>query len=243
MADAAFAGIKIGAPRDVWVPLDAAATIDPGLAPRFAQRRASWLEMFGRLAPGVTVDQARVELAVLARRLEASHPDTNARAGVGVEPGLGRDVDVRRAMRRFAYVPIAAAGLVLLITCANVAALLLARSIARRKEVATRLALGAGRARVIRQLLTESLVLAVAGGLAGLLVGSWLTRGLHSLLPDRFLFLSFDLALGVEWRVFGFMLAIATATGVLFGLMPALQASRPELVSALAGRLAPGRPP
>ncbi len=235
VADAGFAGIRIGAPRDVWVPLGAASAIDPSLAPRFEQRRASWLEMFGRLGPGVTVDEARVELAVLARRLEASHPDTNARAGVGVEPGLGRDVDVRRAMRRFVYVPLAAAGLVLLITCANVAALLLARSITRRKEVATRLALGARRTRVVRQLLTESIVLAMAGGLAGLVVGSWLTRGLRSLLPDRFLFLSFDLALGVDWRVFGFMLAVATATGVLFGLIPALQASRPEMVSALKG--------
>ena len=133
--------------------------------------------------------------------------------------------------------------LVLLITCANVAGLLLARSIARRKEVATRLALGAGRTRVIRQLLIESLVLAMAGGVAGLLVGSWLTRGLRSLLPDRFLFLSFDLALGVEWRVFGFMLAIATVTGVVFGLVPALQASRPDLVSGAEERLAAGRTP
>jgi predicted permease len=154
---------------------------------------------------------------------------------VGVEPGLGRDADVQRALRRFASVPLASVGIVLLIACANVAALLLARAAARRKEIATRLALGAGRVRVIRQLLTESLVLSLAGGAAGLAVGSWLTSGLRSLLPERYLFLSFNLDLGLDWRVFAFTLAIATATGVVFGLVPALQASRPDLVPVLKG--------
>jgi macrolide transport system ATP-binding/permease protein len=234
VANEPFAGIKIGTPRDIWLPLATLRTIDPRSA-RFEQRRASWLEMFGRLKPGVTLEQARAELSVLAQRLQQAYPTTNARAGIAVEPGLGRDVDVQRALRRFACVPLTAVGIVLLIACANIAGLLLARAAARRKEIATRLALGAGRVRVIRQLLTESIVLALASGVAGLAIADWLTHGLRSLLPDRYLFLSFNVDLGLDWRVFGFTLGVATATGVLFGLIPAFQGSRPSIVPALKG--------
>ncbi len=131
--------------------------------------------------------------------------------------------------------------MVLIIACTNVAGLLLARAAGRQREIATRLALGAGRIRVIRQLLTESLTLACAGGVAGLMIGSWLTQWLHSLLPEKYLFLSFNLDFGVDWRVFSFMLAITTATGVAFGLVPALQASRPDLVATLKGSGTSGR--
>ncbi len=228
-----FGGIRIGTPRDVWVPIATLRQTDPNVAMRFENRRASWLEMFGRLKPGVTVAEARAELSAIAHQLERAHPTTNARAGVGVELDLGRDVDVRRQLRRFAYLPFVAVGIVLLIACANVAGLLLARAAFRHREIATRLALGAGRVRVIRQLLTESVTLALAGGIAGLAVGSWLTTWLRSLLPERYLFLSFNLDFGLDWRVFGFTLAVATATGVLFGLVPALYASRQNLVSTL----------
>jgi putative ABC transport system permease protein len=235
VADEPFSGIRIGSPRDIWVPLAMVPRIDPGTSARFGQRRASWIEMFGRLKPGVTAEQARAELSVIAARLEQTYPDTNARVAIGFEPGLGREADVRRALRRFTYVPLTAVGIVLSIACANVAGLLLARASARRREIATRLALGARRGRIIRQLLTESLVLAAAGGAAGLVVGVWLTGALRSLLPERYLFLSFRLDFGLDWRVFAFTLAIATATGVLFGLAPALQGSRPDVVPELKG--------
>jgi predicted permease len=113
--------------------------------------------------------------------------------------------------------------------------LLLARSSVRKREVATRVALGAGRVRVVRQLLTESALLAFAGGAAALAVGTWLTGWLRSLLPDRYLFLNFNLDFGVDWRVFAFMVTVAIATGMLFGVIPALQASRPDVVTALKG--------
>ena len=150
-------------------------------------------------------------------------------------------MDLRSELRRFTYIPFAGVGIVLLIACANVAGLLLARASARQREIATRLAIGAGRTRVVRQLLTESLTLAFAGGVAGLLVGLWLTIWLRSLLPERFLFLSFDLDFGLDWRVLGFTIGIATATGVLFGIAPALHTSRPDLAAVIKGSPAPGR--
>jgi macrolide transport system ATP-binding/permease protein len=236
-----FSGIRIGTPRDVWVPILTLRQTDPKVAGRFDQRRASWLEMFGRLKPGVGLEQARAEFAAIAVRLEQAYPNTNAQTAARLEPGLGRDIEVLDALRRFAYLPFVAVGIVLLVACANVAGLLLARAATRQREIAIRLALGAGRVRVIRQLLTESLTLAFAGAVAGLLVGDWLTRWLRSLLPEKYLFLSFDLNFGLDWRVFGFMLGIATATGVLFGLVPALQSSRPNLVSTLKGSPSSGR--
>jgi predicted permease len=236
-----FTGVSIGTPRDVWVPLAALHQLNPNLAARFGQRRPSWLEMFGRLAPDATLEQARAELSAIARRLEQSYPDSNTRVAIGVHPGVGRDVQVQNQIRRFALLPFTAVAIVLLIASANVAGLLLARAAARRKEIATRLALGAGRIRVIRQLLTESLILAMAGGAAGLLVGTWLTSGLRSLLPERYLFLSFNLDFGVDWRVFAFTMAVATATGVLFGLAPALHASRPDLMAHVKDPQAFGR--
>jgi putative ABC transport system permease protein len=146
---------------------------------------------------------------------------------------LGRNVAARREMKRFAYAPFAAVGIVLLIACANAAGLLLARGASRQKEISIRLSLGAGRVRIVRQLLTESMTLALLGGAAGLFIGLWLTKGLGLLLPERYLILSFKLDFGVDWRVFVFTLAVSVLTGVISGLVPALQASKPDLVSTL----------
>jgi predicted permease len=242
VASAEFDGTRVGTQSDVWAPLLTRRQTDPKGASILDQRHPSWLEMCGRLKPGMTIEQARAEFTTIAERLRQAYPQSNTYARVGVEPDLGRDISVRKGVRRFAYVPFVAVGIVLLIACANVAGLLLARAAVRQKEIGIRLALGAGRARIVRQLLTESLMLALTGGAAGLLIGVWLTEGLRSLLPERYLFLSFKLDFGVDWRVFGFTLVIAVLTGVLFGLVPALQASKPDLVPILKdARLAGGR--
>ncbi len=230
VASEEFEGTKVGRRCDVWAPLLTLRQTDPKRASLFEQRGPSWLEMFGRLKPGVTVEQARAEFGAINERLKQSYP---RQAGVGLHTDLGRDIEVRRGVRRFFYAPFAAVGIVLLIACANVAGLSLARASARQKEIGVRLALGAGRVRIVRQLLTESLTLALLGGAAGLAIGLWLTEGLRRLLPERYLFLSFKLDFGVDWRVFGFTLAVAVLTGVLFGLVPALQASKPDLVPTL----------
>ncbi|HEU0176222.1 MAG TPA: ABC transporter permease [Blastocatellia bacterium] len=233
VAGKGFDGTKVGAQCDVWAPLLTLRQIDPERARLFDQRGPSWLEMFGRLKPGVTIEQARAEFSIIAERLKRTYPQTNTYAGARVEPDLGRDTEVRNAVRRFAYAPFVAVGIVLLIACANVAGLSLARAAARQKEIGIRLSLGAGRARIVRQLLTESLTLALLGGAAGMFVGGWLTEGLRRLLPDHYLWLSFKLDFGVDWRVFSFTLAVAVLTGALFGLVPALQASKPDLVPTL----------
>src|SRR5499426_65498 len=240
VASEEFEGTKVGARSDVWAPLLTLRQIDPKSASLFEQRGPSWLEMFGRLKPGVNVEQARAEFGAINARLKQTYPRIYAFAGVGVHPALGRDIEVRRGVRRFFYAPFAAVGIVLLIACANVAGLLLARAAARQKEIGVRLALGAGRVRIVRQLLTESLTLALLGGAAGLFIGIWLTVGLRRLLPERYLFLSFKLDFGVDWSVFGFTLVIAILTGALFGLVPALLTSKPDLVSTLKDARLPG---
>jgi predicted permease len=234
IADEPFAGIRIGTVHDIWVPITTVHRTDPEIAARLDRRGTTWLEMFGRLKPDVTLPQARTEFSAIAARLGRLYPDTNRTAGVRLDADLGRPVDLHARLRRFASLPFAVVGLVLLIACANVAGLLLARASTRQREIATRLALGARRIRIVRQLLTESLMLAFAGGVGGVIAGAWLTMWLRSLLPDTFMFLSFDVDFGMDWRVFAFVLAIATATGALFGLVPALHVSRLD-VSAAAG--------
>jgi hypothetical protein len=135
-----FEGSKVGAIHDVWAPLLALRQIEPSAASRFAERRPSWLEMFGRLEPGVTVEQARAEFSTIAGRLRRVYPDVYGAAGFAVEPGFGRDVETWKDVRRFAYVPFAPVGIVLLIACANVAGYSGPRREQWSKEIGIRLA-------------------------------------------------------------------------------------------------------
>ncbi|HKI00960.1 MAG TPA: ABC transporter permease, partial [Thermoanaerobaculia bacterium] len=190
-----------------------------------AQRGAVWFGAIARLAPGVTLEQAQAEGNVIARRLAQQYPDANAGYAEGMalerlqENMIG---DTRKPL----LILLGAVGFVLLISCVNVANLLLVRSASRESEVVIRAALGAGRARIVRQLLTESLALALAGGAAGVMLAFWATRALVARAPKGIPRLE---EIGLDGTALLFALLISLVTGVLFGLAPALQTSRTDL--------------
>jgi putative ABC transport system permease protein len=204
---------------ELWRPLP----IDP----HKLDRGPHYLRVVGRLKPAVTLAQAQAEMSALAARLAEQYPEKIAGHGVKLE--LLRDVvvgDIGPAL----FVLLGAVGFVLLIACANVANLLLARVGVRQKEIAVRTALGASRLRIVRQLFTESLMLSVGGGAAGLLIAAWGVKWLVSMSPGTIPRVQ---EIAVDPRVVGYTLLISVATSLLFGLAPALQASRPDLTGAL----------
>ena len=206
----------------LWIPL----LMD---SQSLGQRGSHWLNAIGRLKPGITLAQAQANMAVIAANLEKQYPDSNHKVGASLvalhEALVGQS---RKSLMMMLW----AVALVLLIACANVANLLLSRAVARQKEMAVRSALGAGRMRLVGQLLTESLLLAVAGGALGLLFGWGGIKLLASLKSSGFPSTN---PIGLNPVVLGFTFVLVLLTGVVFGIIPALQTSRPHMHDELKG--------
>jgi macrolide transport system ATP-binding/permease protein len=235
VAPESFKGTKFGLSMDFWAPMMMAEelTRSPEL---LGDRGSHWMTMIGRLKPGVTLAQASTELSAIAQRLNQSYPNERAsttRVVVRTEQD-GRWDEAAVVIKSGAAIALAITGLILLIACANVANLLLARAAARRKEIGIRLALGASRARLIRQLLTESLLLSVLGGGFGLLLGYWVTGLMQSFIPVLPYNVLNDF-FALDARALVFTLIVSLATGMVFGLAPAWHASNPEIVPVLKG--------
>jgi putative ABC transport system permease protein len=202
-----------------------------GEAPPFVRQRSfRVVEVVGRLKPGVTLEAARADLVAIGTRIAREHPETGAGFALGAEPL--HDSLMGPELQRTSVLLLAVVGFVLLMCCANVANLLLARTSARARELAIRTAIGAGRGRVVAQMLTESLVLALAGGALGIAVGAAILRVAPSVIPPGFL--SPAVVLQFDARVAAFGLAAAIAVGLVFGLVPAWQATGGSLLRALA---------
>ena len=207
---------------DLWVPL-VLTERDTGAN----QRGAHYLSAVGRLRPGITVDQARADLDRIEQAIAVVFPSKVGGYSISVEPLLDSIVgDVRRPL----WMLLGAVLFVLLIACVNVSNLLLARATTRRSEIAIRTALGASRWRIVRQLLAESVLLALAAGLVGIVLAAWAVRALATVLPPD---LPRTAAIGVDGRVLFFSVVVSLVTGVVFGLAPALYASTPDLAAFL----------
>ena len=225
-----FLGTEVAYAPEIWAPMMMAREIEPG-SRWLNSRNDDNLFVVGRLKPGVTVEQAEQSLASLTLQLAKEHPAENEGRGVRLmTPGLFIP-DIRNSVIGFTGVLMAVVGLVLLLACVNLANLLLARATERRKEIAIRLALGASRFRLVRQLLTESVLLSLAGGACGLLLAAWINDLVTATKLPTDIALNFELHM--DWRVLVFTLGLSLATGVVFSLLPALQSSKPELLPAL----------
>ncbi len=238
VAPESFKGLLApGVSMDVWVPVMMVGKLRQGES-ALSARGERWLFIKGRRALGVSVEQSRAAVTSLGRNLEVSYPDTNAKRVLRLLPTSSVHIhpSADGKLLPMAGLLMVVVVLVLLVACSNIGNLLLARLASRRFEMAVRLAMGARRGRLIRQMLTESVLLGLVGGVTGLLLAYALTRLLMTFRPSMPVPISLDVT--IDARVLAFTLLLSLATGALFGLLPALQAARPNLVPELKGEMA-----
>src|SRR5947209_809513 len=235
VAPAGFFGDTVGDNQDVWMPITMQQQVMPGRE-WLDTLNVSWIHCIGRLKPGLSVEQARANVNLLfqqllngpiAAKLEPDDVKGLKESRIDVMPGGSGFSVLRGEFYQPLLLLMAIVGLVLLIACVNVANLLLARASARQREIAVRLAIGAAPGRIVRQLLTESVLLAFTGGLLGLLVAQWGTKALLHMSGNT------DLATSPDWHVLLFTAAVCLLTGILFGLIPALRSRAISVVPSL----------
>jgi len=233
VAPKGFYGTFVGYAFQFWVPVSMQAQFQGG-GYRLEDRGARWIEGFVRLKPGVTMDQAQAELSAIMARLERDFPETNTGRGIRLYPLWQTPFNGAASMRPTLTVALGVVLAVLLIACANVGILLLVRAFARRQEMTVRLSIGAGRGRLIRQLLTEGLILATIAGAGGFAIARWLRDALALIAPARS-GITPRFAGELDWRVFAAGMVVCLGSTVLFGLVPALATSDINLADALRG--------
>lgn len=251
IAQPGFDGLEPGLPVQLFVPV----TMTPALFPNvdfgvgMFNSRLRWLNVYGRLKPGMTLKRAQAGLQPLFHQIlerEVLQPgfahatpydkQQYLRMWLDVIPGGQGNALLRQQYENSLWVLMAVSGLVLLIACANLASLLAARAVVRQKEIAVRLAIGSSRVRIVQQLVTESLLLALAGGLAGIALAVGIVRNLLTFLPENHT--GYTISSSPDWRLFCFALGLSLATGLIFGLIPAWQAACPNVADTLKAKAA-----
>ncbi|HYK20131.1 MAG TPA: ABC transporter permease, partial [Pyrinomonadaceae bacterium] len=237
IAPQGFKGTELVYSPEIWLTTSMIEWVEPG-STWIDSRKAKNFFGVGRLKSGISARQAEASLNLLSQQLAKEYPDSNEGQSIRLVPPGFILPELRGAVVNFTWVLMAAVGLVLLVTCTNLAGLMLARATDRRKEIAIRLAMGANRLRLVRQLLTESVLLSFTGGAVGLLLALWILKVLLAMKPP----IDFPLAIDVDvdWRVLLFSLSVSITAGAIFGLAPALQATRPNILGTLKDTAAQG---
>jgi len=231
VAPEGFYGTFVGWAMQFWVPSSMQELFDPG-GYKLEDRGARWIEGFVRLKPGVSREQAQAEISAVAKRLETAYPSTNRGRGVNLFPLWETPFNNAHTLLPTLSIALAVVVSVLLIACANVGNLLLVKAFGRRHEMTVRIAVGAGRARLLKQLLTEGLILSAAASAGGLLVANWCRNLLALLLPARG-GAPMTLPGEIDWRVLAVSTGVCLLATLLFGLVPAMQTGKIDLASSL----------